>query len=169
VNAGRGGGNQPIVSTSTTVLRAALLAGLTVAGAASPARADPPPVREVDRTLVQVDREAVRLLRLLDESRRAHAVTQIACVDRQLSQLNSFGRVLSLHRDRLVDALERGDAAAATRERQVIRRVTGQLVQIARAGRACVYPPAGEADRTVVVVTISPDTPRLADLGPPPR
>lgn len=161
--------NDTPVSTSSfarwplLILAPALLgAGLAVA---APAHADPPPIsQEADLALAQADRDAVRLLRLLDESRRAHHVGRIACVDRQLSQLNSFGRILAFHRERLIAAQQRGDGAAVARERATIRRLTRDLRDINRAGLACVFPPAGQSDRTIVVVTISPDTPEEREL-----
>ncbi|MCA9604771.1 MAG: hypothetical protein KC619_04225 [Myxococcales bacterium] len=156
-------------STARAALVAACLVGAGLVGAA-PVQADPPPpTREADLALAQVDRDAVRLLRLLDESRRARHLARIACVDRQLSQLNSFGRILLLHRERLVTATQHGDGATAARERAIIRRVTVDVRDITREGLACVYPPAGQADHTVVEVTISADTPVERDLAAPTR
>lgn len=164
--------NDTPVSTSSFARGPLLTLALLGAGVvvAAPAHADPPASQEADLALAQADRDAVRLLRLLDESRRARHVGRIACVDRQLSQLNSFGRILAFHRERLIAAQQRGDGAAVARERATIRRLTNDLRDINRAGLACVFPPAGQSDRTVVVVTISPDTPEERELeAPAPR
>lgn len=172
VNGSRDPGNDPTMSTFSTARAAFVAVVLVGAGlvGVAPALADPPPVvREADLALAQVDRDAVRLLRLLDESRRAGHQERITCVDQQLSQLNSFGRILLFHRERLVAAQQRGDGAAVSRERAIIRRVTADVRDISRAGLACVYPPAGQSDRTVVVVTISADTPVEPNLEAPAR
>jgi len=138
---------------------------------ALPASADPPPAeREANLALIRADREAVRLLRLLDHSRLSRNVAQIRCVDASLSQINSFSRILELRRDRIHAAARRGDQATVAHERRIVRRMYHQLRDIAREGRACVYPSADEGDQTVVEVLIDPDI-RHQDLTPrdPPR
>jgi len=132
-----------------------------------PAAANPPPaVREANLALVRADQEAVRLLRLLDQSRLSRNVAQISCVDTSLSQINSFSRILELRRDRIQAASARRDAATVAHERRIVRRIYRQLRDVAREGRACVYPSAGDDDRTIVEVLIDPRV-RHQDLTPP--
>ncbi|MCB9597917.1 MAG: hypothetical protein H6719_34695 [Sandaracinaceae bacterium] len=144
------------------------LVALIVATTSTVAMADPPPaLREVETALVQADREGVRLLRLLDETRLARNAPRIACVDSQLFQLNSVARLLELRRDRIRSAVARGDQAEIAHERQVVRRLVAELTRVSRAGRACVYPPAGAANQTIVEVTISREI-QHEELDPPP-
>lgn len=132
-----------------------------------PAAADPPAAeREANLALIRADREAVRMLRLLDQSRLSRNVAQITCVDTSLSQINSFSRILELRRDRIRVASAAHDEATVAHEQRIVRRIYGQLRDVAREGRACVYPSAGEDDRTVVEVLIDPAV-RHQDLTPP--
>jgi len=138
-----------------------------VVGGTGTAMADPPSAdREANVALANADREAVRLLMLLDQSRRERRLTQIACVDEQLSQVNSFARILTLRAARVRAAMARGAQRDVAHERRVIRRVAQNVQRAARAGRACVYPPAGEGDWTRVETLVSPEI-RHLDLTPP--
>lgn len=143
------------------VVLCALLSAPTLAAA------DPPASREADAAVRAADRSGRRLLILLDQSRRARDVARIACVDLMLSQVNSFGRMLSERRRRLGEAQARGDALEIAHLRRVLRRMVSQVTTLERQGRACVYPEAMEADRTVVTVTIDSSV-RHQDLSIPP-
>ena len=158
---------------TTTV---ALALALAVPLASAPASADPPAAaREADRALIAAERARRHLLTLLDESRRARRIRDVACVDGALSQVNSFGRTLEDRRARLAGAARRGDAAELRLQRRVIRALARQLEERTRAGRACVYGelPAGR-EATVVTVIVDPAVPHREDLAPvasadPPR
>ncbi len=143
----------------------ALLFG--VVGAPRRAMADPPTtaVREANQAMARADRAAVRLLALLDQSRRQRNLAQIACVDDQLSQVNSFSRILSMRAVRVRTALADGSTRDLAHERRVIRRLAENVQRAARAGRACVYAAAGEGDWTRVEVIVSPEI-RHQDLTP---
>ena len=162
-----------VIPRSRLALFATLaLAGLGAVVAPSAAAQVPPAtnavLREADIALVDADRQAVRLRQALAEARRARNAVATACVDRQLIQLNSFTRILQQHRGRLQAAIERRSDTAIAHERSVIRRMSEELHRIARTGLSCVNPHGGPEDRTIVIVTIAPETPEFDDLRAPP-
>lgn len=138
----------------------ATLLGLILA--TSSASADPPArLAEADRALRTAQLESLRLLALLDQSRVREDDRGYACVDLKLAQVNSFSRTLAERRRRLRAATDPGDIA---HERAVIRRLSAQLREAAREGRACLFPEASAGAYTVVEVIREPDMPR-ADLS----
>lgn len=161
--------SSPGAAMSRLFLARAVLAFALALCTASTASADPPRAeRLVNRAMVQADREAVRLLRLLDESRRARDVARIACVDRSLSQVNSLSRMLDFRRDRIRAAHARGDRAQVRHEQRVLVHMIQEIRRVAREGRACVNPASGQPDHTTVEVLIHPDVRHHEDLRPTP-
>jgi len=94
-------------------------------------------------------------------------MVQIACVDQKLSQINSFGRMLSTRRRDLDEARARRDPREVAHLRRVLRTMVSQVRVLEREGLACIYPSAGEDDHTVVTVTVDPSI-RHRDLTIPP-
>lgn len=135
-------------------LAAAMAACILIA--TNVAAADPPDTVEADRAIRLAQIESRRLLTLLDRSRVRHDARGERCVDRKLAQVNSFSRMLVDRRRRLAAA---DDSRAAARERAIIVRVVRQLRDVAREGRACVFPAAGGPSTTVVEILEAPDMP----------
>lgn len=149
----------------------AISLAMVLLGAGAPASADSPSqrarvTREADAGLARASRAGRSLLALLDQSRRARDLPRIACVDRTLSRVNSFGRQLASRRQRLHHLSDRREL---TRERVVIRSLVRQLQQAEREGRACVNPAlrrVSATSRTEVEVTIDGTVPDEGDLRP---
>lgn len=145
---------------------AALVVGLTLALAA-PAAADPPSALEQANTALDRSSRASRMmLSLLDEARRSRNPRTSQCVDRALSQINSFTQNLEQRRNRLEDALARGDRLEAAHQRRVIQRVYAQVRDRQAAGRACLYGnvPVGH-NVTVVEMVVDAEVPQHRDLS----
>lgn len=144
-----------------SILTVLLCLAIGLAGASAHAH---PPTRsraaqDADRAVHLADRAGRRLLGLLDQSRLAQNRQQVACLDRRLSQVNSFARALESRRLRLADAEQRGDEATVRHEHSVIRTIARQLREVDREGTACVVGPRSTDRRTIVEVTISRDVP----------
>jgi hypothetical protein len=122
---------------------------------AATAWADPPRssgAREADRAAQSAMLASHRLLRLLDEARRAGDRSGSACVDGKLSQVNSFARRILDQRQRLRAAERRGDGSGAAHVRTVLRTLRAQMQRLEREGRACVDALAEERGTTVVTI-----------------
>lgn len=130
--------------------------------------ADPPDpaIEEANSALVRAARAGRVMLTLLDETRRSGDTQQSRCVDRALTQINSFTQNLERRRDRLQSALARGDHAYAAHEQRVIRIVEAQVRDRQLAGRACVFGrlPA-RSGQTVVQMTVDRAVPQHDDLS----
>ncbi|MFK7988327.1 MAG: hypothetical protein AB8I08_20065 [Sandaracinaceae bacterium] len=153
-----------------TPLLAALTMALTLI-LASPAAADPPSLRtssleQANTALARSSRASRMMLTLLDEARRSGNAQKSQCVDRALSQINSFTQNLEQRRDRLRDAIARGDETEAAHQQRVIRTVYAQVRARQAAGRACLYGdvPVGH-NVTVVEMYVDEEVPRHRDLS----
>jgi hypothetical protein len=125
-------------------------------------------VREADQATGTAGLASQRLLRLLDQTRLARDPRRIACVDAKLSEVNSFARMISFRRERLIEAEERGDEGAAVHAQRVIRSLVSQLRRVEREGRACVDSFVIAHEHTIVETELDPDLPDedLAPTGP---
>lgn len=133
-------------------MAACILFGTSAASADPPART----VAEADRAIRLAQIESRRLLGLLDQSRLRHDRRSEQCVDDKLAQVNSFSRMLLDRRRRLV--ADDGQTVES-RERALIRAMVRQLRDVAREGRACVFPAAGGPSTTIVEVLAEPNLP----------
>ncbi len=119
------------------------------------ASADPPrshAAQEAARAAHTAMLASQRLLRLLGEARRVGDESGTTCVDGKLSQVNSFARLITEHRERLATAEAAGDGGTTAHVRLVLRNLDAQLQRLEREGRACVYPEATERGTTVVTI-----------------
>lgn len=147
---------------------AALAVTLTLVSA-SPAAANPPTspaLEQANTALTRSSRAGRMMLTLLDEARRSGNTQKSQCVDRALSQINSFTQNLEQRRNRLEAALTRGDDTEARHQQRVIQTVFAQVRARQAAGRACLYGhvPVGHGV-TVVEMIVDEEVPRYRDLS----
>ena len=160
--------------------RAAALAvptlALALAGTAAldvPVRAD---VRSLERTSslgggeVLVSAEAIhrravvtseRIVRLLDEARYARAARRARCLDDRLAQSNASIREIERRLGALRAAVGAHDDARRDHEHVVVARIGRHVEQIETEARICAgLDPSRATNRTRVVMTVDPSTPR---------
>ena len=132
------------------------------AGSASAAAAQPAPadvVREIERTVVRVQRS-------LDSTWRAGRDQHARCVDATLSQITALLRLANERHQRMARYERTRDGEMAARERALIVRLLPRARELEREALRCVEPDVEVGGRTRVVTIIDPDVPTDAVREP---
>ncbi len=109
----------------------------------------------------EIERMYMRVLRSLDETRRAGRAEHARCMDTKLSHLSATLRLARERLQRLTRYERVGDSTMIEREHALVARLLPRAREIEHEAQRCAEPDA-PPNRTRVTVTVDPNVPEDA-------